>query len=38
MIVLAVAVVVLLAWAWWDGGREPVRDIAVPLPLPEATR
>lgn len=23
-----------LAWAWWDGGRESLRPIEEPVPLP----
>lgn len=32
----AALVVVLLAYAWHDGGREPVRLITAPVALPEA--
>lgn len=31
-------VLVLLAtllWAWWDGGREPLRPIEQQIPVPE---
>lgn len=28
----------LLAYAWIDGGREPLRDIAVPVAVPESAR
>lgn len=28
-------VVALLAWAWWDGGRESLRPIEQPIPAPE---
>jgi hypothetical protein len=31
---LALAIVALLAFAWIDGGREPVRTITVPVALP----
>lgn len=30
------AVAVLLVWAWYDGGREPIRLIAEPVPVPGA--
>ena len=33
---LLLAVVALLAWAWWDGGEEPLRPISQPVPVPEA--
>jgi hypothetical protein len=32
--VLALPVAALLAYAWVDGGREPVRDIVETLPVP----
>lgn len=35
---VAAIVVVFLAYAWIDGGREPVRSIAVPVAVPEAGR
>lgn len=25
----------VLAWAWWDGGREPLRPIEQAIPVPE---
>jgi len=38
-LVLAVVLLAgLLAWAWADGGREPLREIAVPVAVPEASR
>lgn len=36
LIGLAAAVVLLLAYAWYDGGAEPVRLIAEPIPVPGA--
>ena len=36
--VVVAAVVAVVAWAWIDGGREPLRDITQPVPLPEAAR
>lgn len=30
--------VLLLAYAWWDGGEEPLRAIAEPVEVPEAAR
>jgi hypothetical protein len=32
--VLALLVLVVLAYAWIDGGRAPLRDIAVPVTVP----
>lgn len=32
----AAAILVLLAYAWVDGGREPMRDIVQPVSVPEA--
>jgi hypothetical protein len=34
--VLALPVAALLAYAWVDGGREPVRDIEQTLPVPQS--
>jgi len=34
--VLAVLVLAVLVYAWIDGGREPLREIAVPVPVPAA--
>jgi hypothetical protein len=28
-------VLTVLAWAWWDGGREPLRPIEQPISVPE---
>jgi hypothetical protein len=28
-------VVLLLAYAWWDGGEEPIRSISQPIEVPE---
>lgn len=33
---LAVFVILLLAYAWIDGGREPLREISEPIELPGA--
>jgi hypothetical protein len=38
VILAALAIVVLLAWAWRDGGREPLREIAVPVAVPESAK
>lgn len=38
VILAAVVVVALLVWAWLDGGREPLREIAVPVSVPESAR
>ena len=35
---LAALLAVLLAYAWADGGREPLRTIEEPVPLPDAAR
>ncbi|MEZ5743265.1 MAG: hypothetical protein R3D89_05935 [Sphingomonadaceae bacterium] len=35
--VLLVLVIAVLAYAWIDGGREPLRDISQPIPVPETT-
>jgi hypothetical protein len=32
--VLALLVLAVLAYAWIDGGREPLRNIAVPVSVP----
>lgn len=37
-IVVIAALLALMAYAWIDGGREPVREISVDLPLPGAAR
>lgn len=31
-------VLAVLAWAWWDAGREPLRPIERPIPVPEGVR
>lgn len=36
-------VLAVLAWAWWDGGRKPLRPIEEPIavpanPVPESVR
>lgn len=36
MLTLVIPVVALLGYAWTDGGRQPVRDIVQPLPVPRA--
>ncbi len=33
--VLAIALVLLLAFAWFDGGQEPIHQIRQPVALPE---
>ncbi len=39
MVVLTgLALIALVAWAWIDGGREPLREIAEPVAVPEAVR
>lgn len=38
MAIVAGLTVVLIGWAWIDGGREPLREIAQPVPVPEAAR
>ena len=34
----AAVVILILAYAWIDGGREPLRTIREPLPVPEAAK
>jgi hypothetical protein len=36
--VLALLVLAVLAYAWIDGGRAPLRDIAVPIAVPQSAR
>jgi len=31
----ALAIVLVLGWAWWDGGEEPLRPMAQSIDLPE---
>jgi hypothetical protein len=31
----ALAMFAVLAWAWWDGGREPLHPIEQEIPVPE---
>ncbi len=39
IVAIVVALVLgLLAYAWIDGGREPLREIAVPVTVPEAAK
>lgn len=33
---VALAVLAVLVWAWWDGGEEPLRPIAQQVGLPES--
>lgn len=33
---LAAALALLLAYAWIDGGREPLREITEPIDVPDA--
>lgn len=35
---LAVLAALVLAYAWIDGGREPLRTISEPIPVPEITK
>ena len=32
--IVATLILVLLVYAWIDGGREPLREIAVPVAIP----
>ncbi len=34
----AAAVILLLGWAWWDGGEEAVRPMAHTVELPEVAQ
>jgi len=36
--IIALPVAALLGYAWVDGGREPLRDIAQPLPIPAVAK
>lgn len=36
--VLIALVIAILAWAWVNGGREPLRPIVVPVAVPESAR
>ncbi|WP_296678805.1 hypothetical protein [Novosphingobium sp.] len=38
LVVAGLAIAGLLAWAWIDGGVEPVRPMTAPAFLPEAAR
>jgi len=35
---VAAIVLLVLAYAWIDGGREPLRPIAQPIPVPEIVK
>lgn len=35
---LALTALAVLVWAWWDGGREPLRPIEQPVPVPEGVQ
>lgn len=35
---IAAIAFLVLAYAWIDGGREPLRTITEPVPVPEAAR
>lgn len=35
---LALLVLAVLAYAWIDGGREPMRDVALPIAVPETVQ
>jgi hypothetical protein len=35
---IAAIVLLVLAYAWIDGGREPLRPISEPIPVPEITK
>ena len=37
MVVVAI-VLAVVAWAWIDGGRRPVREIVIPVAVPESAR
>ncbi|MEW9854013.1 hypothetical protein [Novosphingobium sp. M1R2S20] len=38
LMALFLPVAALLGYAWVDGGRQPLRDIAEPLPVPRAPK
>ena len=35
---VAAIVLLVLGYAWIDGGREPLRTISEPIPVPEITK
>lgn len=35
VLVVSIALVAVLAFAWVDAGRQPVRELVVPVPVPE---
>jgi hypothetical protein len=35
---IAAIVLLVLVYAWIDGGREPLRPISEPIPVPEMTK
>ena len=35
---VVMAILAITIWAWIDGGREPLREIVVPVPLPTGAR
>ncbi|WP_324827666.1 hypothetical protein [Qipengyuania zhejiangensis] len=37
-VIAALAIVAVLAWAWFDGGREPLHPIEQTIELPENAR
>lgn len=37
-VMLGLALVGVVAWAWIDGGREPLREMAQPVAVPEGAR
>ncbi len=37
VLIVAVLALALIAWAWADGGREPLHEISQPIPAPEVT-
>jgi len=36
--VIGLMVLTILVYAWRDGGREPLREMAQPVPVPEISR
>ncbi|HXD02110.1 MAG TPA: hypothetical protein VN627_02265 [Novosphingobium sp.] len=38
LVVIVALGLALLAWAWHNGGREPLHEIAVPVAVPESAK
>ena len=38
VIAAVLAVLAVIVWAWIDGGRRPVREMSIPVAVPESAR